>query len=844
MRLYLCIFYMGWCYKMRKGMKELGAVLLVICMAFVGLGMTGYAAENNGVNVLEGEPPQNEGGQTGGESGLQPQSGDGVTNVNGLEGGPQEGGPEEDGPQGQADGTTYYVVYDYNYPNGTGEKSEEILLDETGNFMIGKESGREDVEGYIFTKWYGKQEYEDTDQITVKEFIEKEVSAESSTESKVVITLTAGWCQEIKVTVDGVLLTEKQYKAGDSISKPEKEQEGYDLVKWTLNEENFEKESITPGSSVKNYIKDLDNTNEYGITFSNPNAKFVSYWKPDSSSGYLIKIENSTGIDLTIGNTEISAGNTTSDPVGIYTTLDEQYSTDHTYKIQMGDLKIDSATAEDVTYNGINNVTCYTVEVKAGNLQRCVELSYQSSDSNVTFEGGSLSVNNSVELVNKSNEVTDNSLIQDLKTASSVTASRPDYTFRGWKYQTGNGASLNGTDKLPSGCAKIICTPVWGGEITFDANYPEADAAIQSPGKMTENTGSSLRLEKLTDSSGKYRFLGWAASKEAEVPDYTDTYTVEGNAKLYGVWTEQEYSLVWKDREADAYSPSIEGNYTVQTYGTEKVPYGDKVGLPEDPVKPGYVFLGWDAENGDQGIEGCPPGYYSQNDPLPEGARMPARDAVITAGWTPVKYKIVYDGNGAGMGVPSSPVENLYYGGQIELPALSPSRVGYTFAGWEYGGVLYPAGSTFEIPAADYNENLTATLVLTASWTRNRHQVNYDGGGAVSGVPGSQEADYNATVTAGAGPVRDGYVFTGWEQISTGKVIGAGATFIMPDMDETLRAMWKIAYSRIGGPGTYYLISGQQYGLDFRAKVQGDAGQYESGITFYVRTSGYYTFTE
>ena len=835
---------------MRKGMKELGAVLLVICMAFVGLGMTGYAAENNGVNVLDGEPPQNEGGQTGGESGLQPQNGDGETNSNGLEGGsqeggPEEGGPEEGGPQGQADDVekTYYVVYNYNYPDGTGEKSEKIKLDDTGTFTIGTESTRQPAEGYVFDKWYvdTKISYSEGKEISIDEV---ETYFKEDDNGDMVITLTAGWCQEIKVTVDGVP-TKERYKAGDPISKPEKEQEGYDLVKWTLNEENFEKESITPGSSVKNYIKDLDNTNEYGITFSNPNAKFVSYWKPDPSSGYLIKIENSTGTDLTIGNTEISA-NETSDPVGIYTTLDEQYSTDHTYKIQMGTLNLDNAKPEDVIYDGIN-VSCYTVKIEADDLQRCVELSYQSSDSNVTFEGASLSNNNSIELVNgqSSIAVVDNTTsIEDLQTALSVTASRPGYTFRGWKYRTGDGASLNGTDKLPSGCAKIICMPVWGGEITFDANYPEADAAIQSPGKKTENTGNSLRLEKLTDSSGKYRFLGWAASKDAEVPDYTDTYTVEGNTKLYGVWTEQEYSLVWKDREADAYSPSIEGNYTVQTYGTEKVSYGDKVGLPEDPVKPGYVFLGWDAENGGQGIEGCPPGYYSQNDPLPEGARMPARDAVITAGWTPVKYKIVYDGNGASMGVPSSPVENLYYGGRIELPALSPSRVGYTFAGWEYGGVLYPAGSTFEIPAADYNENLTATLVLTASWTRNRHQVNYDGGGAVSGVPGSQEADYNATVTAGAGPVRDGYVFTGWEQISTGKVIGAGATFIMPDMDETLRAMWKIAYSRIGGPGTYYLISGQQYGLDFRAKVQGDAGQYESGITFYVRTSGYYTFTE
>lgn len=831
---------------MRKGMKELGAVLLVICMAFVGLGMTGYAAENNGVNVLDGEPPQNEGGQTGGESGLQPQNGDEETNSNGLEGGFQEGGPEEDGSQGQADGTgttTYYIVYNYNYPpNGTEEMSEKIKLDDTGTFTIGTGSGRTDVDGFVFTGWYGKDNkiYQDKSSVSIEEFITHEESNAN------VITLIGGWCQTIPVIVDGETTFQEANKEIICPGNPSKE--NYTFERWELNGISIPSGTKVSLAGSGDKIFAATGNDTYGINSNNWKAEFVSYWKPDATSGYLIKIENNTGKDLTIGNIKISEGATTSDPIGIYTTLDSYYSSDRTHIIQLGDLdSVVSGLQSDFVKYENNNVKCYTIELKAENLQRCVELLYQSSDSNVTFEGASLSNNNSIELVNgqSSIAVVDNTTsIEDLQTALSVTASRPGYTFRGWKYQTGNGASLNGTDKLPSGCAKIICTPVWGGEITFDANYPEADAAIQSPGKETENTGNSLRLKKLTDSSGKYRFLGWAASEEAEVPDYTDTYTVEGNAALYGVWTEQEYSLVWKDREADAYSPSIEGNYTVQTYGTEKVSYGDKVGLPEDPVKPGYVFLGWDAENGGQGIEGCPPGYYSQNDPLPEGVRMPARDAVITAGWTPVKYKIVYDGNGAGMGVPSSPVENLYYGGRIELPALSPSRVGYTFAGWEYGGVLYPAGSTFEIPAADYNENLTATLVLTASWTRNRHQVSYDGGGAISGVPGSQEADYNATVTAGAGPVRDGYVFTGWEQISTGKVIGAGATFIMPDMDETLRAMWKIAYSRIGGPGTYYLISGQQYGLDFRAKVQGDAGQYESGITFYVRTSGYYTFTE
>ena len=105
------------------------------------------------------------------------------------------------------------------------------------------------------------------------------------------------------------------------------------------------------------------------------------------------------------------------------------------------------------------------------------------------------------------------------------------------------------------------------------------------------------------------------------------------------------------------------------------------------------------------------------------------------------------------MGVPSELLENLYYGDQVSLPTLIPTRTGYTFEGWEYGGTVYPAGSMFTVPEAEYNEAYKASLTLTAAWKPNRHLVSYDGAGATSGVPESYEADYNSTVTAGAGPV-------------------------------------------------------------------------------------------
>ena len=133
-------------------------------------------------------------------------------------------------------------------------------------------------------------------------------------------------------------------------------------------------------------------------------------------------------------------------------------------------------------------------------------------------------------------------------------------------------------------------------------------------------------------------------------------------------------------------------------------------------------------------------------------------------------------------------------------------------------------------------------MVLTAQWKANSHQVKYDGNGGKTSAPESKSADYNSNVSVAAGLEKDGYLFDGWEQISTGKVLTPGASFVMPDMDETLKAKWKIAYTGIYEAGVYYLIQGQPYILGPGRKAQGDSSTYTANVTIYVPQSGYYTF--
>ena len=245
---------------------------------------------------------------------------------------------------------------------------------------------------------------------------------------------------------------------------------------------------------------------------------------------------------------------------------------------------------------------------------------------------------------------------------------------------------------------------------------------------------------------------------------------------------------------------------------------------PSKPTKEGYTFQNWLVEiDKDEMLE------------VEHGEKfmMQDHDITFTAQWSINSYKISYDGNGAAMGVPAETVEQNYQT-DYTIDTVVPTKTGYTFQGWSDGTTTYQPGAVFKVPARD--------VVLTAQWKANSHQVKYDGNGGKTSAPESKSADYNSNVSVAAGLEKDGYLFDGWEQISTGKVLTPGASFVMPDMDETLKAKWKIAYTGINGKGTYYLVSGQSYTLGAGLKVQGDNSSYSGNMTFYVPQSGYYTF--
>ncbi|MCL2135644.1 MAG: InlB B-repeat-containing protein, partial [Candidatus Bathyarchaeota archaeon] len=183
---------------------------------------------------------------------------------------------------------------------------------------------------------------------------------------------------------------------------------------------------------------------------------------------------------------------------------------------------------------------------------------------------------------------------------------------------------------------------------------------------------------------------------------------------------------------------------------------------------------------------------------------------------------VTYDGSG-GVGVPTD--GNVYEQGVTVIVAgPAPTRSGYTFNGWSYGGSTYQVGATFVMPAVD--------VVLVAQWTQDpviTWSVVFDSDGG-SVVASQDVVDGEMAVLPVPDPMKAGYDFVEWQ------LDGVAFDFDTPITgDVVLKAVWietstfTVTYDGSGGVG-----------------VPTDGNVYEQGVTVIVAgpapTRSGYTF--
>ena len=197
--------------------------------------------------------------------------------------------------------------------------------------------------------------------------------------------------------------------------------------------------------------------------------------------------------------------------------------------------------------------------------------------------------------------------------------------------------------------------------------------------------------------------------------------------------------------------------------------YGADIVVDAETEKTGHSFKEWE-------------GYVSN---------FPAEDVTFKAVWTVNVYTVTF--RNTGLEGNADLVVEYPYGAKIEVPEVKVSE-GSSFIGWDK-----------EIPATMPAEN----LVFSARKTLNKYNAVFDAnGGKVALADGTMSdkrvnsVTYNAAVRLPEDPVREGYVFAGWE--------GYKQNMKMPAKDVTFVARWNPAGN------TKYTVNTHTMGLDGR----------------------------
>lgn len=244
-------------------------------------------------------------------------------------------------------------------------------------------------------------------------------------------------------------------------------------------------------------------------------------------------------------------------------------------------------------------------------------------------------------------------------------------------------------------------------QITFVLNNGEKDVI------QTGQYGSSVKIP--TPVREGYSFVGWNQEIPDTMPAENATYTAQ--------WKKNNYVIRYNTNGGNAIAEQV-------------LAYGDKIVKPENPVRKGYTFIGWDQE-------------------IPD--TMPARNLNLTAKWAVETYQISYDLNG---GVAKNPTNYDVTSPIITL--AEPKRDGYTFLGWK-GTDLTGTQRHVAITTGS-----TGNRSYTAVWEENTYEISFVLTGSGSSFEKNQKmSPIKVTYTEQKKlpkntMKRTGYTFLGW----------------------------------------------------------------------------------
>lgn len=313
---------------------------------------------------------------------------------------------------------------------------------------------------------------------------------------------------------------------------------------------------------------------------------------------------------------------------------------------------------------------------------------------------------------------------------------RIGYSFDGWYTDIEEGSKVTSSTKFTATSNQTLYaywTPI-SYTVSFNAN---GGSGAMDNQKLTYDKSEALTANAFSRTG--YTFAGWAKSSSGSVA-YQDQVSVKnlqstsGTYYLYAIWTPIEYTVSFS-----ANGGTVELNSKSVTYDST---YGD---LPV-PTRTGYAFEGW---------------YNAENVRIyPTTSVRITADQTLYAHWTANSYEVTFKSQETSWSTQISET----YGKSYRLPSSTPTRTGYTFAGW------YTAASGGSQVTEANTVLITAAQTLYAQWAPLTYAVVFDANGG-SGTMNDQILTYGMSeaLTANAF-TRTGYKFDGWAKSPYGSV--------------------------------------------------------------------------
>ena len=362
------------------------------------------------------------------------------------------------------------------------------------------------------------------------------------------------------------------------------------------------------------------------------------------------------------------------------------------------------------------------------------------------------------------------------------TPTRAGYTFKGWYSQS----SMDGIPENYQQYYKLDLSSAKAGS-WFAAWEKNAEVQAQSVEVVSffqggERDGSSVTttIDVAADSSvadcvksfegyTPTKVVSGVATSEQEV---NMTSSLEGISTLYVYYkadeqkTEQNQINVLYAANGGQF---VDGNETMQGVADSD----GKLRQPPTPTRDGYTFAGW-YWHADYS------GYTDEQkaaDKVDFDQAVTGQTVTMFAQWTKDEVQnetdVLYVANGGKFFDGQEVQQGLTDSDGMMRQPMTPTRDGYTFAGWYWVSDLSVlTEEQKEQNKVDFGQPVTKPHVtMYAQWVKNQDEINVlyaanggqfaDGNDTMQGV-----ADSDGVMRQPAAPTREGYTFDGWYWVS------------------------------------------------------------------------------